>query len=170
MAIKLDKDKVNAVQDQVDENSYYVDKIVDELVHEYCSDLDNYVASIRARVADKNNPPTNQEIESYLMNLPSLLYFAGGAIETLGVREDMAKAIKTEVYSKKFVESEFKTVGDKKAFAELEAQEEFIVQSAYQRAYKKIKLRLDIATELLASLKKVLSSRMQEMELTRRDR
>ena len=59
------------------------------------------------------------------------------------------------------------TVADKDSLAELASQEEFIVSAAYNRAYKIMKSKVENAQELLASVKKVLSRRIQEAELTR---
>ena len=59
------------------------------------------------------------------------------------------------------------TVADKDSLAELNSQEEYIISSAYTRAYKIMKSKIENAQEVLQSCKKVLSRRMQEIELTR---
>ena len=61
------------------------------------------------------------------------------------------------------------SIADKTAKAELATQSEYITNMAYSRAYKKIKLRLDIGNELLQSIKKVISRRTSEYELGKID-
>ena len=47
------------------------------------------------------------------------------------------------------------------------SQQEYLVNVCYSRAYKIMKSKVENAQELLQSAKKVLSHRMQEMELTK---
>ena len=61
------------------------------------------------------------------------------------------------------------TVADKTAAAELATQNEYITHIAYSRAYKKIKNRMDMAMETLQSIKKVISRRITEMEVSSTD-
>lgn len=169
LSSEIEDDKIRGLQRRIDSNSEVIDGIVNRLVAKYCRDLDEYVENIRIKIQDLESPPTLQELEHFTLNLPTLLYFSGEALEALGVKEDMAKAVKMEVYNQIF-ESAQKTVKDKTAAAELGSQTEYLTHTAYQRAYKKIKFRIDAATELLQSVKKVLSSRMVEMELARMGR
>ena len=57
-------------------------------------------------------------------------------------------------------------MADKDAQAALYSQQEAVISSAYTRAYKTMKAKIESAQELLGSAKKCLSHRMQEMELT----
>ncbi|HUM45264.1 MAG TPA: hypothetical protein PKI14_20145, partial [Fervidobacterium sp.] len=52
---------------------------------------------------------------------------------------------------------------------ELAVQNEQITQIAYQRAYRKVKLRMEAAYELLQSVKKVITRRTQEYEMSKID-
>lgn len=163
------KEEMLKIQNSIDGNSIVIDEIIDSLVSRYCSELDAYISELREIVSNKRNPPTIANLEHFILNLPVLIYFTGDAMEGLGVREDMSKAVKMEIYNKIY-ESARSTVGDKKAAAELGSQAEFLAHMAYQRAYKKVKFRIDCGNELLQSVKKVLSSRMTEMEMSRYSR
>jgi hypothetical protein len=101
------------------------------------------------------------------MNLSTYIYFAGGTCEYLGIRDDISKAVYKEMYHTARASQSSGTVADKDSLAELASQEEFIVSAAYNRAYKIMKSKVENAQELLASVKKVLSRRIQEAELTR---
>lgn len=165
---EIEVGKVRQLQKRIDANSDIVESIVNRLVSEYCKPLDDYMDFIRDILNDHNNPPTDRELDDFTLNIPVLLYFTGEAQETLGIKEDVAKAVKQELYNEIYNKSTG-TIADKTAAAELATQNEYIVHIAYQRAYKKIKLRMEAANETLQSIKKVISRRMVEYEVARVD-
>lgn len=160
--------KIRQLQKRIDANSDIVDSIVNRLVSDYCKPLDEYMEFIRNILNDTVNPPTDRELDDFVLNIPVLLYFTGEAQEALGVKEDVAKAIKQELYNEIYDKSTG-TIADKTAAAELATQNEYIAHIAYQRAYKKVKLRMEAANETLQSIKKVISRRMVEYEVARVD-
>lgn len=117
-------------------------------------------------LADGTNPPTDEELEDMCMNLSAKIYFLSGACEQLGIKDDLSKAIKNEMFNKKRDEVTG-TVADKDSYAELESQQEQITNICYSRAYKIVKNKVENAQELLQSCKKVLSRRMSELELSK---
>lgn len=158
---------IGDVKDDVEEKSKTVDKIVQDIIKPYCSSLDKYVSFIKDCLQDGENPPTTEELDDFCLNLSTYIYFACGATEQLGIRDDISKAVYKEMYHTTRSEIERGTVADKDSLAELESQQEYIVNSCYNRAYKTMKAKVSSAQELLSSVKKVLSHRMQEQELTR---
>ena len=99
------------------------------------------------------------------MNLPVLLYFCGEEQENLGIKQDVAKAIKQEKYNEVYRELQKGTISDKTSKAELAVQSEEITRIIYDRSYKIVKNKLEAAYELLSSIKKVISRLMSEYEL-----
>ena len=160
-------EKVNEIKDSVEEYSITIDKIVSDIVKPYCKDLDKYVEFIKDCLKDGENPPTSDELDDFCLNLSTYIYFAGGMCEQLGIRDDISKAVYKEMYHTARASQETGTIADKDSLAELASQEQFIVSSAYTRAYKLLKAKVENAQELLSSCKKVLTRRMTEMELTR---
>ena len=163
---EVDVSKVRQLQKRIDKNSDIIDGIVNRLVSNYCEQLDDYMKYIRNILADTNNPPTDKELDDFILNIPVLLYFAGEGQESLGVKEDIAKAVKQELFNEVY-DKAGGTIADKTAVAELATQNEYITHIAYNRAYKKIKLRCEAAYETLQSAKKILSRRMNEYDVTR---
>lgn len=163
----LQMDKIKDIRLHVESNSAKIDDIVNDIIHPYCKDLDNYVSFIKDCLKDGENPPTDQELDDFCLNLSTYIYFAGGMCEQLGIRDDISKAVYKEMYHSKRSELERGTVADKDSIAELESQQELIVNVCYYRAYKSLKAKIGAAQELLQSCKKVVSRRMQEQELTR---
>lgn len=155
------------IQENIENNAGALDRIVDEIISPYCRDLDKYVGFIKDCLKDGENPPTNEELDDFCMNLSTYIYFAGGTCEYLGIRDDIAKAVYKEMYHTARASQSSGTVADKDSLAELASQEEYIVSAAYNRAYKIMKSKVDNAQELLSSCKKVLTRRISEFEITR---
>lgn len=162
--IKLDK--IKDIKLHIENNSETVNNIVNEIIQPYCKDLDNYVLFIRDCLKNGEQPPTNGELEDFCMNLSTFIYFAGGMCEQLGIRDDISRAVYKEMYHTARASQEKGTVADKDSMAELYSQQEQLTNICYNRAYKIMKSKVENAQELLSSCKKVLSHRMQEMELT----
>ena len=160
------KDDLKSIQDLIEENAKYIDDIVDELVNVFSKDLTEYVIYIKNILDTDNQKISDIEIEDFVLTLPTLLYFTSDCQESLGIREDVAKT----QYKEKFnnvLSSTSGTVAIKTALAEMETRNEALATIVYQRAYKKIKLKVEAAYELLQSVKKVLSRRMLEMEISK---
>lgn len=162
-----DLDRVLDKKDDIEEKSKVIDTIVEGIIQPYCKDLDNYVKFIKECLKDGENPPTTDELDDFCLNLSTYIYFAGGMTEQLGIRDDIAKAVYKEIYHTARASQDKGTVADKDSLAELASQEEYIISSSYTRAYKTMKAKVENAQELLSSVKKVLSRRIQEIELTR---
>lgn len=160
-------DNIEEIKDKVEEHSRVIDTIVAEIISPYCKDLDTYVSFIKDCLKDGENPPTTDELDDFCLNLSTYIYFAGGMCEQLGIRDDIAKAVYKEMYHTARASQDKGTIADKDSLAELASQQEYIVSASYTRAYKTLKSKVDNAQELLSSVKKVLSRRIQEMELTR---
>lgn len=158
---------IEEIKDKVEEHSRVIDTIVADIISPYCRDLDTYVLFIKDCLKDGENPPTTDELDDFCLNLSTYIYFAGGMCEQLGIRDDIAKAVYKEMYHTARASQDKGTVADKDSLAELASQQEYIVSASYTRAYKTLKSKVDNAQELLSSVKKVLSRRIQEMELTR---
>lgn len=167
LLLNADANKVRQTEERIENNASKVDEIVQRLVADYAKPLDEYIKQCTEIITDTVNPPTDAELDDMCMTIPCYLYFTGEGQEALGLREDVAKAIKMELYNNTY-EQAIGTIADKTATAELASQHEFIVHSCYQRAYKQLKMRYEIGLELLNSIKKVISRRQNAINLTGR--
>lgn len=159
---------IHSIIARVEDNSEKIEKVVDELIQPYCEKLDTLITKFRNCLMDKENPVTEWELDDVCLKLPSHLYFMGEAQEKFGIKEDISKSIKMELYNEIHQRTKG-TIADKQAASEAGTIEEDIVYRAYQRAYKRIKQKLEAAYELLSSIKKVISRRMGEQELANVD-
>ena len=155
----------NSIMNKVDNTSDMIKEISDNLVENYCAELDTIMNELHNLLGSSGELSTDT-IQNYILYLANTLYFTGSAQEDLGIKEDTCKAIRQEVYSKAREQATGKTVADKTAQAELIAQAETMTLAIYSRAYKKVKLRMDAGYEMLNSLKKVMNKRITEMELS----
>lgn len=162
----IDLDKINGIKLHIEDNSKQMDNIVQDIISAYIKDLDEYVEHIDTRLCQKDNPPTDAELETFCLNLSTLIYFAGGMCEQLGLRSSIATAVYKEMYNTSRDNLTSGTIADKNTLAELQAQQEQLVDIAYKSAYKIVKSKVDNAQELLSSCKKAISRRMQEQQLT----
>ena len=163
----IDSEKIEDICNHVNINSSQIQEIVEGIIKPYCKDLDNYVDFIKSILADGENPPTSQELDDFCMNLSVYIYYASGMQEQLGIKDDIARAIYKEMYHSSRDSIDKGTVADKDSLAELASQQEYLVSVCYKRAYNIIKAKVSAAQEMLASVKKVISRRMQEVEITR---
>jgi len=160
------EEKVQTIMADVDSKSDMIERIVNEQVSLCCKELDNYIKWIHGILIDQM-PPSNQELDDIAMRLPATMYFTSDRQELMGVKEDIAEAVRKELYNNTYSDVDG-TVADKTAQAELQVQSETIAKIIYSRAYKKVKQRMEVAMKLLDSIKKVISHRMSDTELTGR--
>lgn len=159
-------EKINAIKLRVEDSSTQMEEVVNSIIEVYVRDLDKYVKFIDDRLVNSENPPTDVDLEDFCLNLSTLIYFASGMCEQLGIRSSIATAVYKETYNTTRDNISKGTVQDKNTLAELESQQEQLVDIAYKAAYKIVKAKIDSAQELLSSCKKSISRRMQEQQLT----
>ena len=155
------------IMKRVEDTASITDKLVNDVVVRYTKDLDSYVRFVRECLCDGAQPPTDDELTDFCLNLATYIYFSSTAVETVGIRDDISKAVWKETYNKHRDSLTTGTVADKNSKAEMMAQEEELINNVYHRAYAIMKAKVNAAQELLSSCKKVLSHRDNEKQLTR---
>lgn len=166
LASSIDIDKLRKNNEVVESLTSVVRDMVKRIVDEACSDLDDYVKLINDILCDSDTPVSDNELEDFTLNLPSLLYLVSARREELKVKEDVARAVYKDVYNR-VREKASGTVADKDTAADLAAQSEAITVIVIQRAGSTIKTREEAAWEMLNSVKKVMTLRIAELELSR---
>ncbi len=165
---KSQQEIIHNIINRVEDNSKQIEKVVDELIREHCKQIDELITKFRNCLLNKEEPVTEWELDDVCMKIPAHLYFLGEAQEKFGIKEDIAKSVKMELYNEIHQRTKG-TIADKQAASEAGTLEEEIVYRAYQRAYKRIKQKVEAAYELASSVKKVISRRMGEQELANVD-
>ena len=165
---KMDPARMHDVADKVNGLSREVIEMADQIANSVCADLDDYMKGIDEILTNQECPVSDYQLDDFILNLSSLLYLVSDAQENLGIKEDVSRAIQKEVYNR-VREKAQGTVADKDTAAELQCQEEAITTIVYARAYKKVKLRVEAAAEMVNSVKKVMTRRVAEYEISQGD-
>lgn len=169
----IDTEKMVQLLEQTEQNVEYFNKVTKQVADAYSTELDSLIRDFRQKQQQYDSLPIDY-IEKLYMELSGILYFMGDQLEQLGIHNDMSKAAKQEIYNKAYLSNQVKdtdrrnktTVAENVAVAEQESQYETIVNSIYDRAYKILKYKIDAGFEILNTLRKVISRRMQEIDLT----
>lgn len=156
--------------DKVEINSEELDTTINEIIEPYCGELDNYMKFIQGILRDDDKPPTDIELDDFVMNLSTMIYFASVGTEQMGVRDDLSRAAYKEAYNTARKMLGKGTVADKNTEAELQTMAEHVVNIIYSKAYKIMKAKVESAQEVLSSVKKVISRRMADVTVERGER
>ena len=88
-------------------------------------------------------------------------------MQDLGIKSDAAKMERKNQYNKAYQEQTHGTVAQKTSVAQDACQDEQMIEDIFNRVYKKCENRIDVASMLHGSLKKILQWRISELEVTR---
>ena len=154
------------ILNRVEEYSRSIDIHVDSIINNYFEELDDYMNKVDSKLRE-GKKMTDSQLEDIAVNLSSLIYFVSVGCEDLGVRDDISKSIYKEAYNNARSQLTSGTVADKNVQAELDTLEEHVVNVVYNKSYKKLKAKVESAQEMLATIKKIMTRRISEMELSR---
>lgn len=160
----MDYKKIKEQVMGIEKNSLTINNIVDEVVTSHTAELDSYIDNLRDILELSQTEITDEKLNEVILRLPIYIYYLSEIQEDMGIREDIAKTIRQDNYSRVYSETRG-TVGDKTNKAELAVQEDTLVHIIHQRMYKEIKAKAEAADELLQSCKKILTRRIAEIEI-----
>lgn len=153
--------------DKVERNSTELDNIINEIIERYSGELDEYMQFVMGIVRNDEQPPTDAELDDFALRLSSLIYFTSVGAEQMGIRDDLSHSIYKEAYNTARALQKTGTVADKNTQAEIDATAERVVNIVYNKSYRILKAKVDSAQEVLSTVKKIISRRMSEYELSR---
>lgn len=161
-----DRDKINEVVETTENNVSQFNVITEDLVSSYTYDIDNLMMKIKKDVIEVE--PSDSVLEKYVLELSNALYFIGTKLEGMGIKDDLSKLAAKEVFNNAYLDAPVDGKGKKPTVAEITAMAEgksryeTVMNNIYSRAYKQIKYKVDAAYEMLASIRKVITKRMQD--------
>ena len=160
--IDIREEEIRDAQDVADSYGAIINKVVDEIVEAACGPLDQAMEEIQMVVSQ--NPVIMEDLNYYIGYLPTLLYFAADRAEMVGIQMDSSSAIRKEKYDNLYILAAGKTIPDKQAETRKLVMNEEVIENAYKRAYKKVQLKLEQADKVLASLKRIQTWQLAELE------
>lgn len=163
LANEIDTAKLEESARMLEKNSDIIESIAINIVKSYAKPLDD-IMDLCNTIFNSNQPATDGELEDLALRLPSCLYFTGVGQESIGIKEDIAKAVRTELFNKSRQDAKG-TIADKDSIAEMASMHEAINHVIYQRAYKIMKMKMEAGYEQLNSIKKIISRRELDVRL-----
>ena len=170
----LDKEKLDSMVENVNENVDYLKQIVDNVVSAYTKELDMIMSNIGNEIVDRNTPAPIELVEKYFLELSNCLYFIGEASEKLGIYDSISKAISKEAFNNAYMNDEIalddkgkkRTVAELTALSENASLYEQMVSDVYNKAYKTVKIKVSAGESMCNALNKIMSRRMSELQLS----
>ena len=157
--------KLKLVQ-EFDDNTNDIIDTVDTIVDKYTNHLDACIDDVKELLKNKDDL-TIEQLNYYISYIPVLLYDVTTRIQDLGIKSDAAKMQRREVFNTTYQELEHGTVQHKTSVSQQACQNEQMIEDIFLRVYKKCESKIEIATMLHGSLKKILQWRISELEVTR---
>lgn len=150
-------------------NAQILDELSDNIINNYCTELNQLMVNIRNEIIDAEQAPT-AVLEKYLMLLAEAIFWATDKLESAEIRTSIHKAIATEAYNKAYMEASTTgdkkvTVGEAKAMAEQASLTEDMTATLQSSVRDRIKGRIDAAQCMHRSLTRVLARRQDSIEL-----
>jgi len=155
-----------ARKDSIATDSQWVVAVVDGIVKKHSAELDEFIDLVRKNLQLVKEATLqeydDESLQMQIIKLPTLLYLAGNGLEDIGSESEIAEYRRKELYNTviESLDTGQYTIPDKKARAQKATENEEMMEKIYDRAYKKLKLKIDHATKLLESLKKVADMRI----------
>lgn len=155
------RDNIERLNSEINKSHSDIYLLVQSIISEYCSQLDECLDIINQSLT-LGETLSDIELESYILDLSTSLYYASEGQESLGIKEDLSKTLKLNKYNEAHTRA-IGTIADKQAEAEQASHNEAILQNAYSRAYKIIKNKVEQGNEVLQCLKKIITKRTNEL-------
>lgn len=152
--------------EQTESQSEYIQQLVDKLVDKCCDKLDDYISYVAERLNSPDYVLSDKELDDIILTIPIQLYFVGSQQEKLGVKRDVSETNRKLLFNEMYTKA-VGAAGVRKSEAEQNLFYEDMTIVVYNRAYETIKSKVEFATEILQSSKKIVSRRMAELELSR---
>ena len=158
--------KISEIQEkleEIQENGYNLQQISYGIIKNYISELDDITQYISSLFKGVDNVETDV-LSKLSVRLSSCLYSVSVYLEYAGLQEDYARLVRKEKYQTELTRAVGRVV-NKQGIAVLNSIKETLVQNIAESCYKQIKGRLDYGTELLQSIKKILTLRISSSQI-----
>ena len=166
------KDLLLKYKVELENESSIAEGVYEKVLTNYMEELDEVVDEVEAIIKDIETGEierySNEDLEKVAIKIPMLMYKIGGDLERVGVKIDVTEAIKIHKQNDTLLRVTG-TVPEKKAKSENEVYYEEMVENIYRRVYKQIERRLNYIDSLYSSIKKVMTLRITELEVFRRE-
>lgn len=169
--INIDPEILQNLVQETETNVDIFTQISDSIVQKYTKDFDDLMYDMKSDLVQ--NDATDKELEKYLFELGNMLYFLGSKLEDVGIRDDISKLAAKEAFNNAYLANRIKdaenrnktTVAELTAMSEDASRYETVLNSLYSRVYKQIKFKMDAGYDMVNSIRKIITKRMQDSSL-----
>lgn len=166
------KERIEKVSDIVKKHNSVIESKATELVDEYADGLDNFVKKTNRLIRDiKDGRVTKYsqlQLEIQVLELASEMYKVADGAEIIAGQSDVAQLHRQEVFAR-FYANAAGTIPDKTNEANEKALIETLTAKIYERAASRLRSKVKSANRVLEALKKVLTSRIVQAEVWRKE-
>lgn len=143
-----------------------MEDVIRSIVESKTKDISIIIHKIQMLLKDNTQELTDAEIDDILLQLPIVLYDSMEEQEIVGMQSDMANQVYKQAQSEAYKMARG-TISDKNAAADIQTRQEQLEKILFDRSYKIIKQKFEMALETLNAVKKVQSSRQQRYDLSK---
>lgn len=166
------KEILDKLVQSVEDNANYYTEISDNIIKAYTQDFDNLMLDLKRDIIE--NDADDLLLEKYVLELNNMLYFLGDKLEHVGIKDDISKMAAKEVFNNMYLQSREKdserknklTVAELTALSEDASKYETILNSIYNRVYKQIKFKMDAGYDMVNTIRKIITKRIQDASLS----
>ena len=166
-------ESLNDVVKTVDDMQLDFTNLFDLILTGYTNDIDKVLKEINDNLIINKICPSSDDIEIYMLKLNNEIYKLSDNVERIGIYDSVSKAIYKDCYNQIYLNNQVKdsekknktTVAELTALSEQGTVYESLVNDVYNKVYKTMKIKLDAAQSMLATLSKLLSKRMQDAQM-----
>lgn len=159
--------QISDVIKNVDSDYTVCEDVAKPILDSYCGELDNLVNDFN--LAAVVNEADDFQLENFLFKFGVAIYALGSKLESVGLKEDISKILYKEKYNEAYLsnkgfgdDKKKPTVAELTSLAEQESKHEIVVNMIYDRVYSEMKTKLSSAIELVNSIRKIITRRMQD--------
>ena len=161
--------EINAdIMNRVENDSKLIDDVVDKVVKKYTGSLEEYVDSVKTFLENGVDELTVTDLNNMSLRIASYLFFLSSNLEKVGIRQAVSEQVRNEKYNYEYSNNAKGTIADKQSFAQEQVKEETLVNIIFDKSYKILKMRYAATDKLVDVIKKIISARLSEQQLTRK--
>lgn len=142
------------------------EKMFNDVVKSVESDLDSVVEMLsKYRYPEQINNFTDEEMWCAILDIGFTLYNIANRFETVGIKGDVAKIL-LDYRQSDIISGMDGKKHEKETAAVMNSLIEQERVAIYNRAYKSIKMKIEVATDLINSIKKIITDRIENKKLS----
>jgi len=159
--LSYNKDK----QYMIEQDAKSIDAMVNQIVENSTKEIDEYIENVKREldVADLSI----SELNRILIKLSMYYYYLAREQEMVGIRQDIAAIYEKEKYNLHFMGA-VGTVASKTSQAEEKTKEERVIALVWEKSYKILKNKYTSLGVFVDAVKKIITTKIKELELTAR--